>query len=350
MNNKKNTIELLHKMKNIQFLVLITALIIISGCGGDKKADNQTPEKLTSSEKKEPKITIPEFNADSAYYFVKKQVDFGPRVPGSEAHNHCSNWLRDKLSTYADSVIVQNFSAKVHTGENMPGKNIIGIFNREKKKRILLCAHWDSRPYADQEKDASLHNTPIDGANDGASGVGVLMEMARLMHRERPSLGIDIIFFDLEDYGEPQGEQSPGSNNFWALGSQHWSRNPHVFNYSAIYGILLDMVGVKNATFPYEGFSAYYAPHIIDKVWRQGQNLGYGKYFVNSRAGRIIDDHLYINQIAGIPTIDIIALDQQGNSQFFEHWHTLRDNMDNISQKTLDVVGKTVMHVIYLES
>ncbi|MFO8087302.1 MAG: M28 family peptidase [Bacteroidales bacterium] len=336
-------------MNKIQLYITITAIIFLASCGGDKDKATQQQDKPASSTQAKKEISVPDFNADSAYYYVKKQVDFGPRVPGSQAHKECAVWLSQKLSQYTDSVITQNFSAKIYTGANMPGKNIIGIVNPDKKKRIVLCAHWDSRPYADQEKDPALHNTPIDGANDGASGVGVLLELARLMHKEKPALGIDIIFFDLEDYGEPQGQQSPGSNNTWALGSHYWSRNPHTFNYSATYGILLDMVGVKNATFPYEGFSRYYAGDILEKVWNTAHSLGYGNSFVRSNAGRIIDDHLYMNQIAGIPTINIIALDNEGDSQFFEHWHTLQDNMDNISKQTLNAVGNTVAHVIYTE-
>ena len=332
-------------------IFLFSFVFIFSACDDGQKKDRQKSESEQPEKEQKKTVDVPDFNRDSAYSYVKKQVDFGPRVPGTEAHKQCAGWLSNKLNEFADSVLVQDFNTKVHTGEIKAGKNIIGIFQPEKRRRVLLCAHWDSRPYADQEEDPSLHNTPIDGANDGASGVGVLMEIARHLNQTQPNIGIDIIFFDLEDYGQPQGKQSRRSRkqDTWALGSQYWSRNPHQFNYSANYGILLDMVGVEDAKFPREGTSEYYASDILDKVWRTGQNLGYGNYFVDKRVTGILDDHLYINQIAGIPTIDIIALDNTGSSDFFEHWHTLKDNMDNIDSKTLHVVGSTVMHVIYNE-
>ena len=329
-------------------IILFGFVVLFSACNGGKEKDQQKNETKQSEKKQEKKVDVPDFNPDSAYYYVKKQVDFGPRVPGTEAHEECAGWLESKLNDFADSVIVQNFTAKIHTGENKSGKNIIGVFQPEKRRRILLSAHWDSRPYADQEIDQSLHDKPIDGANDGASGVGVLLEIARHLHKQQPDIGIDIIFFDLEDYGEPQGQQSRQEDS-WALGSQYWSRNPHKFNYNANYGILLDMVGVEDAQFPKEGTSEYYASDILDKVWKTGQNIGYGKYFVDREVNGILDDHLYINKIIGIPTINIIALDGSGGSDFFEHWHTLDDTMENVDSETLGVVGSTVLHVIYKE-
>lgn len=326
--------------------VFLLSLTLLAGCGGkDKKQKKEEEEQKPPVQKT---VKVPGFNADSAYYYVKKQVNFGPRVPGTQAHAQCADWLSTRLNSFADSVIVQDFRASIFNGQLKAGKNIIGIFQPEKKKRILVCAHWDSRPFADQEEDPSLHNNPIDGANDGASGVGVLMEIARKLSKQDTHVGIDIIFFDLEDYGEPQGQQSRKENS-WALGSQYWSQNPHTFNYSAIYGILLDMVGVENAQFPREGTSEYFASDILDKVWNQAAQLGYEKYFVNQSVSGIIDDHLYVNQIQGIPTIDIIALDRKGKSDFFKHWHTLQDNMENIDKTTLNIVGNTVMHVIYKE-
>lgn len=333
-------------IRKIQNVVVLLILSFLAGCGGEDKKETKEEEKQKAPVKET--VKVPSFNADSAYYYVKKQVDFGPRVPGTEAHAQCADWLSSKLGAYADSLIVQDFQASIYNGKLKAGKNIIGIFQPEKKKRILLCVHWDSRPFADQETDPDLHDKPIDGANDGASGVGVLLEIARNLSRQQTDVGVDIIFFDLEDYGEPQGEQSRKENS-WALGSQYWSKNPHTFNYSAIYGILLDMVGVENARFPREGTSEYYASYILDKVWNKADQLGYGKYFVNQKTSGIIDDHLYINKIAQIPTINIIALDNQGKSNFFKHWHTLQDNMKNVDKNSLRVVGKTVMHVIYKE-
>jgi glutaminyl-peptide cyclotransferase len=216
--------------------------------------------------------------------------------------------------------------------------------------RIVVCAHWDSRPFADYDPDPENHNEPIDGANDGASGVGVLLEIARQLSSNSLRIGVDIIFFDLEDYGPPQDAQQRGQGNWWALGSQYWSKNPHQQNYNARFGILLDMVGAEDARFKMEGFSMLYAPDLVKKVWSIGNRLGYGDYFLFEQGGYIEDDHKYVNEIAKIPTINIIHLDSQSaNGSFFDHWHTLNDTMENISPFTLKVVGQTVLTVIFNE-
>jgi hypothetical protein len=254
------------------------------------------------------------------------------------------------MRSYTTAVEVQSFKARAYNGKVLRGKNIIASFNPENKKRILLCAHWDSRPYADHDPESKNHNTPIDGANDGASGIGVLIEMARNFSQQLPSIGVDIIFFDLEDYGPPQDAQNYGGEDHWGLGSQFWSNNPHKANYRARYGILLDMVGVKDATFLQEGFSMMYAPSKVKKVWNVAARMGYDDYFVEERGGYITDDHYYVNKIINIPTINIIHLDNESvNGSFFEHWHTLNDNMDHIDRATLNVVGKVVMEVVYYE-
>ncbi len=295
-------------------------------------------------------VDVPEFNRDSAYAYVEKQVMFGPRVPGSEAHAACATWLEGTMKRFADTVEVQSFRARAYNGKVLRGKNIIASFNTEQNKRILLCAHWDSRPYADHDPDETKHDTPIDGANDGASGIGVLIEIARQLSMQQPEIGVDIIFFDLEDYGPPQDAQNYGGQDHWGLGSQFWSRNPHVASYRARYGILLDMVGVKDATFLMEGFSMMYAPARVRKVWNLAADLGYGDYFVKESGGYITDDHYYINTIINIPTINIIHLDpQSANGSFFEYWHTLNDNMEHIDRATLGVVGRVVLHVVFNE-
>jgi hypothetical protein len=324
---------------------LIITLLMMIGCNEGQKAKNQA-----ASEKAEKHIKIPNFNKDSAYYFVQKQVEFGPRVPGTEAHAACAKYLSGTLKRMADTVFVQNFQARAFDGTVLKGKNIIGSFHPEKADRIFLCAHWDSRPFADHDPDLKNHNTPIDGANDGASGVGVLLEIARQISLTRPKVGIDIIFFDLEDYGPPQDSQQRGEGDWWALGSQYWSRNTHVPGYFAKYGILLDMVGAENATFLMEGFSLYYAPGLVKKVWNTAHQIGYSSRFLFEQGGYIEDDHKYVNEILKIPTINIIHLDHQSvNGSFFDHWHTVHDNMETISRETLEVVGQTVLTVVFEE-
>ena len=325
------------------FSIFTIATLIFFSCGQNQKS--------SSNNKKTTKafVKAPDFNADSAYYFVDKQVSFGPRVPGTKAHADCANWLIGKFNDYSDTVFVQDFKARTYDGVTRNGKNIIASFNPKNKNRLLLMAHWDSRPFADHDSDVAKHRTPIDGANDGASGVGILVEMARQFSLKHPEAGIDIVLFDLEDWGPPTELEIYATEN-WGLGAQYWSKNPHVFDYSAHFGILLDMVGTKNPKFPREYFSQDYAPFAMDLVWDYAAALGYGDYFVNQQGPSINDDHYFVNTIAGIPSIDIIHLDRSSvNRSFFEHWHTKADNMENIEKTTLEMVGNVMMTVAYNE-
>jgi hypothetical protein len=325
-------------------LLLLVLVIIISACGSSDKKVKQQAETPWET------INIPAFSGDSAYLFIAEQLAFGPRVPGTEAHTACASWIGNTMRNYADTVVVQGFKARAYNGKILRGKNIISSFNVENKKRVLLCAHWDSRPYADHDPDLSKHQTAIDGANDGASGVGVLIEVARQFSHQHPTIGVDIIFFDLEDYGPPQDAQNYAGEDNWGLGSQYWANNPHETNYRAQYGILLDMVGVKDATFLMEGFSMMYAPSRVKKVWDIARKLGYAKNFLDEEGSYITDDHYYVNRIINIPTINIIHLDPEStNGSFFDHWHTVNDNIEFIDRNTLEIVGNVVLNVVYRE-
>ena len=328
-------------MRRILPLVLI---LLVCACQNQPNQPEPKPKQT---------VTVPVFNADSAFAFVKAQTDFGPRVPFTEAHEQCCHWLVEKLAQYADTVIVQEFRTRLYTNQGADGKNIIASFNPNATKRVVLCSHWDSRPYADHDPDEANWNLPIDGANDGASGVGVLIESARCF-RNQPlpeKLGVDIILFDLEDYG-PRHDLAEkyydDRRNYWALGSQHWSAQPHVPGYRANYGILLDMVGGSNPNFMKEYYSQGYAAWLSNKVWHLAQDLGYHRYFVNELGDPISDDHLPMNEIAGIPTIDIIDLQPQSTNQSFpENWHTLDDNIEHIDSNTLGMVGNVLLHIVY---
>lgn len=313
-----------------------------------KPADNGSGGNTTVTPTK-PKSQAPEFNADSAYAFVQKQVDFGPRVPGSDAHTACRNWLLSTLEGYADRVISQEGSMPIYTGKQLKFTNIIASFNPEQGNRILLCAHWDTRPFADQDKDPANHQTPIAGANDGGSGVGVLLEIARLLKSNPVNIGVDIVLFDLEDYGQPEFAQGPKQADSYALGSQYWSKNPHVPGYQAKYGILLDMVGAANSRFRVEGFSNQYAPSIVQKVWSTANDLGFGSFFPMEMGPPIQDDHYYVNTLKGIPTVDIIHLENNGYQTFHSSWHTMQDDMSVIDPTTLKAVGQTVLTVVVRE-
>ena len=315
--------------------------LILASC-----EDKKSTKPVTQTAPQRQEIKVPDFNADSAYNYVKKQLDFGPRVPGSEAHTQCAGWFVDFFNDKADTVYVQNFRTRLYNGEGISGKNIIASFNPEAKKRILLGAHWDSRPFADHDPDENNWNTPIDGANDGASGVGVLMEVARLLKENPINTGIDIILFDLEDYGAPQ-YLNMMTNNDWALGSQYWAKTPHIYGYRAYFGILLDMVGASDPRFPKEYYSQQFAPSLSNDVWRIARDLGYSDYFTNELGHPINDDHIYVNAIANIPMIDIIHLVDSEETSFYPYWHTVKDNIEQIDPKTLGMVGDVVMNVIY---
>ena len=327
-------------MKYLLTTLLFAALLIASCSGGTTK---QTAKSNTT----EAAVIVPIFNGDSAYNFVDKQVAFGPRVPNSEAHKACADWLKEKLTAYGAEVIVQEAQLTAYNGTKLNARNIIAQFQPEKKRRVLLCAHWDSRPWADADPDPANHRKPILGANDGGSGVGVLLEIARHLSTVPSRIGVDIILFDAEDYGTHASEEATTENS-WALGSQYWARLPHRNNYNARYGILLDIVGAPDARFFREGISEHFASGIIDKVWKSAKELGYGDTFINEEGGYVTDDHLYINQFIGIPCIDIISHNKEDGS-FGPYWHTVKDNMEWISAETLKKVGQTVLTVIYNE-
>ena len=294
----------------------------------------------------QPSVSVPAFDADSAYNFVSAQVAFGPRVTGSEAHKACGDWLVAKLKGFGAEVTEQTADLKAYNGDRLPMRNIIGSYNTATNKRVVLCSHWDSRPWADNDPDVKNHRTPIDGANDGASGVGVLLEIARQLWRQQPTIGVDIIFFDAEDYGM-HSDESDYADNSWCLGSQYWARHPHKADYMARFGILLDMVGAPNSRFCQERYSRRYAGSIVDKVWQTAHALGFGTYFPLTAGNYVTDDHLPLNEKGRIPTIDIIPYDDAYG--FGEHWHTVKDNMEWIDRATLRAAGQTVLHVIYNE-
>ncbi len=331
------------KSKN-QFFFLFSLLLFIASCVNDK--GNQTESQPKNSVELN-KISVPDFNSDSAYFFVKSQVDFGPRIPGTKSHSACANYLVAKLKSYGLNVIVQNGTVKTFDNKQFILKNIIAEYKPDLTNRILLTAHWDTRPWADL--DSINSEKPFDGANDGASGVAVLLELARQLNNSKIEKGIDIIFFDIEDYGQQASDNRfPQQEDTWCLGSQYWSKNPHKQGYFANYGILLDMVGGKNPVFPKEGTSMNYAPEIVKKVWDIADRMGYGSYFTNDVTGETTDDHLYVNTLGNLKCIDIVHYQvEKHNYPYFHHAHS--DNMDVIDKNTLKMVGQLLLELIYSE-
>lgn len=324
---------------NIRIL-FVSALFLFSAlqsCQSDAK---------NKVEEKEIAIKVPRFERDSAFKFVSQQLAFGPRIPNSEAHLACQSYLASSLKKFGAEVTEQKFISKSFDGKSLNGNNIIGRFNTSAQRRILLGAHWDSRPFTDSPVTVGDKNQPVPGADDGASGVGVLLEIARQLQINPVDFGVDIVFFDLEDYGDSNG----GASETWCLGSQYFSKNLiYLANEKPEYGILLDMVGASGARFAKEEISVQYAGNVVDKVWNLAQAMGYGNYFVNDRVGAITDDHYFVNSIAQIPMIDIINRPVDTQTGFVAHWHTPEDTLDKIDRNTLRAVGQLILAIIYRE-
>lgn len=342
-----------HLLCGGQFMLAAMLIAAALGCGSSLTSCRSNGSRTADSTSNVSGVVRSKvhFNADSAYKYVKNQVDFGPRVPGSESHDKCADYLVEELKALsADSVWVQKFTATAYNGDKLPLTNIMARFNgvSSSANRILLVAHYDSRPWADRERRAELATEPVVGANDGASGVGVILELARQFRQERPTVGVDVLFTDGEDYGDASGWSNNDST--WCLGTQYWTRHlPSDYNVMRPrYGILLDMVGSPTARFHREYISDMYASHILDKVWGVAANSGYSNYFINRQGGSVVDDHLFVNSI-GIPTIDIIDVNNDATGNFPPTWHTTDDTMDGISVSTLGAVGQTIANVIYFE-
>ncbi len=303
-------------------------LILLIGC-------ESGPKPVVRFDFINRKGDVPAFSADSAYAYVQKQVDFGPRNPGSEGHARALAYFVESLKTRSgNQVYTQRFEVEGYN-ETLKLANVIAAFNPESQTRIMLCAHWDTRPRADQDPDPASVGKPIIGANDGASGVAVLLELARIFEKYPPPIGVDIVLFDGEDYGMEWDLSK------YFLGSRYWSENPPVPGYMPRFAILLDMVGDKNARFPKEGFSMNYAPALVEQIWGIAAGKGHGRMFLDERVAPIADDHMILNQVYGLPTIVII------HAPFPEYWHTSNDTMENISPATLQTVGEVLIELIY---
>lgn len=292
---------------------------------------------------------IGDFKADSAYAHIANQVAIGPRVPGTPSHEECAQYIVETLTRYAaDSLIVQKGEVRAHTGEILPITNILARYNPDQPRRVLLLAHWDTRPWADNERSPELRGKPIPGANDGASGVSVLLEIARNFQMRNPEVGVDLLFVDAEDFGS--SEAFDGDPDSWCLGTQYWIEHlPYGEDTPRpAYAVLLDMVGGKNARFHQELFSQHYAQNITNKIWAEAASLGYGDVFLTKSGAAVTDDHVFLNQ-AGIPAVDIIESINEHTGSFPPTWHTHSDDLDNIDLKSLDAVGRTVLNIIYKE-
>ena len=291
------------------------------------------------------------FSADSAYTYIVQQLAFGARVPGTKAHEACGNWLVSELARHGAQVKSQYGTMTNYAGMPQAIRNVVAILEGNTSHAILLCAHWDCRPWSDEEELYENRFSPVMGANDGASGVGVILEIVRQLSI-RKSKGefipsIQVVFFDCEDMGTPAHFTGVQREHTWCLGSQLWAKEYNRSLQSIQYGVLLDMVGDPSATFPKEYFSMQYAGAYVERLWREANKLGYGRYFVQQATYYpITDDHYYVNTIASIPCVDVIDYKINTETGFAEWWHTQHDDIQNINKQTLQAVGETVLTTI----
>ena len=314
-------------------------ILTLASCGSRKSVPVSEPSSPVG----------PAFIADSAFAFCQQQCNFGPRTMNSRAHDLCEQWIIDKFQSYGMTVTPQKADLKAYDGTILKSTNIIASYKPELADRILLCAHWDSRPWADNDPDEANHRQPVMAANDGASGVAVMLEVARQVQQaDSARVGVDFICFDAEDYGFPQWAEGDDPGDTWALGAQYWAANPHQQGYKARFGILLDMVGGQGARFYQEQMSLHYARSVVDKVWRAASVVGFGSVFPREVGAGVTDDHLPVNTIAKIPCIDIIPYypDCEASS-FGPTWHTVSDDMAHIDRATLQAVGQTIIQVLF---
>ncbi|MCH5242925.1 MAG: M28 family peptidase [Muribaculaceae bacterium] len=330
-------------MKKFIWIALVGLCLLSCGANSGKVRENLNFLAESESAAAGDVMTnapLGDFNADSAYSYLAKQVAFGPRVPNTVAHIQTGDWLSSELKRHGARVIEQKMQLKAFDGTILDSRNIFAQYNPDCKDRILLLAHWDSRPWADKDPDPAKRSLPVDGANDGASGVAVLLEIGRQLAVNPTNKGIDILFVDAEDWG------TDGDEDSWALGTQYFVEHPVVENYAPQQAILLDMVGGDGAIFCREYFSERSAPHVSEQLWRIAHQLGYEQMFLNRMGTAVMDDHVQLIK-AGIPAIDIIEYHPGEATGFNSRWHTTSDNLDGISKTTLKAVGSTVLNYLY---
>ena len=313
------------------FILITIFVLIVAGCSQDSPkpvAQKAQPQK--------PAITVPQFDGANAFKYLTAQTDFGPRNPNSKGHDNCLQYLQSEMRKYADAVNLQPFTMPGYKNETLKLTNIISSFNLQSTSRILLVSHWDTRPMADQETLAQKKNKPVLGANDGASGIAIMLEMARHFKSAPPPIGVDMLFVDGEDYGN----ESDLKNYF--LGARYFAKHkPN--GYAPVFAILLDMVGDKQLEIKREPYSLRFAPDIVNLVWSTAKEIGVSQ-FADAEQRPVADDHLPLNE-AGIRTIDLIDFDYPDETN--KYWHTLEDTPDKCSSESLEAVGKVLLTVIY---
>jgi hypothetical protein len=301
-------------------MLLILLVCLVTACNGDAKQGSAAQRADSSG------ATSTGFNGTAAYNYAKAQVDFGPRVPGTPAAQKAGDWIIRMMRARADTVIIQSFTYTTADGKKLPLRNILARFRPELAERVLYVTHWDSRPISESAATEAEKKMPVPGANDGASGVGLFVALGDLLKKTKPSVGVDLLFTDGEDYGAfgpPQVDV--------LIGAKYFAAHPPSPGYKPLYGVLWDMIGDKDLRIPYEMISFQQAPEVVSRVWQTAADLGYGDIFVQESGGEVTDDHVPLLQ-SGLRVIDVIDLT-------YPPHHTPQDTMDKISAKSLAVVG-----------
>lgn len=323
---------LMKRFIKIAFCLSMPMFFACNTNGEQKNSNDNTVETI----KKETALA---FDSNEAYKEIEKQISFGFRIPGTKEHIATRDYLKTALEERGLSVVLQEFDGTDYFAKKVKGYNILGKLNPEIKKRVLLLAHWDSRQVSDQESSASMQDRAIVAADDGASGVAVILEILRQIKLQNINdIGIDVAFVDIEDAGK-DGEG-------WCQGSEYYAKSIALSDNKPKYGILLDMVGATDAVFALEQYSKMYAEVYQDEIWTLAGRLEHSKYFKKELGGAITDDHVPIIKYARIPCLDIINYNPQSMNGFANHWHTQKDNIDIIDKATLQAVGETVLTYI----
>jgi hypothetical protein len=336
---KQNTVAVVQVVRRILApLVLATAIVGCSAGNGedvgarDRERGDVAEQVAADVGPGAARSRAPDFDADSAFSLLARQVAFGPRVPGTAGHAAQLEWMTSYLRERADTVWIQRFSHEIPGGPTLSLTNLFAQFAPRIRDRVLLVAHWDTRPTADMESDPALQSQPIPGANDGASGTAVLLELADVLSRHSPPIGVDLLLVDGEDYAP----------NHMYLGATHFAANIPP-GYEPLYGVVVDMVADQQPRYLQEGYSRQYAPEVVDRVWRAAERLGYRAQFPPVHGLSITDDHVPLNR-AGIRTIDLIDFEYgPGNA----HWHTLTDDLENVAPDGLGVVGAVLLDLVW---
>ena len=273
-----------------------------------------------------------EFDGGHAFSYLEQQMQFGPRIPNTPAHQRTGDWILAQLRTRADTVAVQPITHVTRQGDTLHLRNFFARFRPSAAERVLFLAHWDTRPHADQSQNLGQQRLPVPGANDGASGVAVLLGVADALKAKPPALGVDLLFVDGEDYGD----FSKDSDDV-LIGSRYFAAHQPP-GYPPLFAVLFDMVGDKDLQIYYESNSQAFAPEVVDRVWRTAADLGYGRVFIPGVKHSLTDDHVAL-QKAGIHAIDVVDFD-------YPYWHTPEDTIDKVSAASLQIVGDVAVALV----